>query len=149
MPRKPIPPTWILVADAARARQFRIERPRGPLIEEADFVHPEERLPERELGTDDPGRVRAPGGQRHALGRDEAKRVHEAERFAAELAKHLRAGREQGRFRRLYLVAAPHFLGALRREIDEHTAELIVASFDKDLVGLDAADIRRHLPERL
>lgn len=72
-------PTWILVADAARARLFRIERPRGPLIEEADFVHPGERLPEHELGGDDPGRVRGPGGCQHAPGPDEGKRVHEAE----------------------------------------------------------------------
>lgn len=142
-------PTWILVADGARARLFRVERPRGPLIEEADFVHPEERLPERELGSDDPGRAAGPGGRRQALGPDEGRRQHEAQRFAAELAHHLRAGREQGRFRRLYLAAAPHFLGALRRALDEHTAALIVESYDKDLVRHDATDIREHLPYRL
>ncbi|MDZ7749219.1 MAG: host attachment protein [Halofilum sp. (in: g-proteobacteria)] len=142
-------PTWILVADEARARLFRVERPRGPLLEEADFVNPEERLPEHELGADEPGRVRGPGGKQHSYGPDAGMRAHEAERFAGELAKHLRQGREQGRFRRLYLAAAPHFLGALRHALDQHTAALVVDSYDKDLVRHTAEDIRGHLPYRL
>jgi protein required for attachment to host cells len=142
-------PTWILVADAARARLFRVERPRGPLIEEADFVHPEDRLPEHELGSDDPGRVKGPGGMQHSLGPDEGLKEKEAGRFAHDLAHHLRAGREQGRFRRLYVVAPPHFLGVLRQHVDEHTLALVIESFDKDLVRHGAEDIRKHLPERL
>ncbi|MEF8833943.1 MAG: host attachment protein [Halofilum sp. (in: g-proteobacteria)] len=141
--------TWILVADAARARQFRVERPRGPLIEEAGLVHPEERLPERELATDDPGRARGPGGQQHALGRRDVKRETEAARFAGEVADFLREAREADRFRRLYLAASPHFLGALRQEIDAETAARIVNTWDKDLVGKRADEIRKHLPERL
>jgi len=54
--------TWVLVADGARARVFSVDRARGPLNEEADFVHPEKRLPERELVTDNPGCSRGPGG---------------------------------------------------------------------------------------
>lgn len=141
--------TWVLVADAARARQFRVERPRGPLIEEAGLVHPEERLPERELVTDDPGRARGPGGHRHSLGREYTKRETEAARFADEIADFLREAREADRFRRLYLAASPHFLGALRRELDADTAARIVATWDKDLVGMRADEIRKHLPERL
>lgn len=141
--------TWILVADAARARQFRVERPRGPLIEEADLVHPEERLSERELGADDPGRVRGPGGRQHALGAEDGKHEHEAARFAAEVADFLRKAREADRFRRLYLAASPHFLGALRHELDADTAARIVETWDKDFVGMRADEIRKHLPERL
>jgi len=142
-------PTWILVADAARARLFRIDRPRGPLEEEADFVNPAERLPEHELGADEPGRVRGPGGKQHAYGRDEGMRMQEERRFAQDLIKQLRAGREQGKFRRLYLVAPPQMLGILRDMLDEHTSALVVESFDKDLVRHTAEDIRGHLPERL
>lgn len=141
--------TWILVADAARARLFCVDRPRGPLEELADFANPAERLPEHELGADDPGRVRGPGGTQHAYGRDEGLRMQEERRFAQDLAKHLRAAREQGRFRRLYLVAAPQMLGILREVLDEHTSALVVASFDKDLVRHAVEDIRGHLPERL
>lgn len=141
--------TWVLVADAARARQFRVERPRGPLIEESDLVHPEERLQERELGSDDPGRVRGPGGRQHALGGEDTKRETEATRFAAEIAAFLREAREADRFRRLYLAASPHFLGALRQALDAGTAERIVETWDKDFVGMRTDEIRRHLPERL
>ena len=141
--------TWIVIADAARARQFRVERPRGPLIEEQDFVHPEERLAESELGSDDPGRVRGPAGHQHTLGSQDVKRTTEEQRFAREVAAALREGRDKGRYRRLYLAASPHFLGALRRELDDATSACIVATRDKDLVGMRADEIRRHLPERL
>lgn len=141
--------TWVLIADAARARQFRVERPRGPLIEEADLVHPEERLSERELGDDDPGRGRGPGGRQHALGGEDGKHEVEAERFAGEVAEFLRKAREADRFRRLYLAASPNFLGALRHELDADTAARIVETWDKDFVGMRADEIRRHLPERL
>jgi protein required for attachment to host cells len=141
--------TWILVADGARARVFRVERPRGPLIEEASYTHPEERLPEHELASDDPGRVRGAGGRQHAFGPDESLHRQEAGRFAAELARRLREGREKDRFRRLYLVAEPRFLGQLRDARDAGTAERVVGEFDKDLAGHDAKAIREHLPERL
>jgi protein required for attachment to host cells len=85
----------------------------------------------------------------HSLGPDEGLKEKEAGRFAHDLAHHLRAGREQGRFRRLYVVAPPHFLGVLRQHVDEHTLALVIESFDKDLVRHGAEDIRKHLPERL
>lgn len=141
--------TWVVVADAARARQFRVERPRGPLIEEQDLVHPEERLAESELGSDEPGRVRGPAGQQHTFGSQDVKRTTEEQRFARELATALREGREQDRYRRLYLAASPHFLGVLRRELDAETSACVVTTWDKDFVGMRADEIRKHLPERL
>ena len=141
--------TWILVADEARARLFRAARRTGPLEEQSDFVNPVERLPEHELGADEPGRVVGGGGRQHSYGRDEGMREHESQRFAAELVEHLRKGREQRQYQRLYLVAAPRFLGILRKALDEQTAALVVDTLDKDIVRKRTDDIRRHLPKRL
>lgn len=142
-------PTWILVADAARARLFTVERPRGPLQEIADFVNPAERLRERDIDTDDRGRVAAPGGGRHAVGDDKSPKAEYARRFADELAQYLKHGRLRDEYRRLYLVADPRFLGELRAALDAPTGRLVVAALDKDISRREPADIRRHLPERL
>lgn len=142
-------PTWILVADAARARLFTVERPRGPLLEQADFVNPVERLREREIASDDRGRVVAPAGGRHAFGDDKSAKDEYARRFAGELAEHLKQGRTRDEYRRLYLVADPRFLGELRAQLDAPTERLVVAAIDKEISRRDPAAIRRHLPERL
>ena len=141
--------TWVLVADEARARLFRADRRIGPLAEDHDFVNPAERLPEHELGADAPGRVVGPGGRQHAFGGDDGMREHESQRFAAELARRLKKGREQGAYERLYLVAPPKFLGALRKALDAQTAALLIDTLDKDIVRKEAGEIREHLPKRL
>ena len=142
-------PTWILVADAARARLFTVERPRGPLQELADFVNPEERLREHDIEADDRGSVAGPGSRRHAFGENKDPKAEHARRFADELAEHLKQARTRDEFRRLYLVADPRFLGELRATLDEQTQRLVVAAIDKEISARDPADIRRHLPERL
>ncbi len=141
--------TWILVADAARARLFTVERPRGPLTELDDFVNPVERLREREIEADDRGRGAAPDGGRHAFGDDKDPKAEYARRFAHELAERLKEGRSQGEFKRLYLVADPRFLGELRGQLDDQTERLVVSTLDKEISRLDAGQIRRYLPERL
>lgn len=141
--------TWILVADAARARLFTVERPRGPLTELNDFVNPMERLHEGEMHSDDRGRISAPGGSRHAFGDDKDPKAEYARRFARELADHLKDRHSQGEFKRLYLVADPKFLGELRDHIDGPTERCVVSAIDKDISRLDPGDIRRHLPDRL
>lgn len=141
--------TWILVADAARARLFTVERPRGPLVELNDFVNPVERLRERELESDDRGRGAAPNGGRHAVGDDKDPKAEYARRFAHELADHLKEHRSQGEFKRLYLVADPRFLGELRAQLDAPTERIVVDTIDKEISRLDPSEMRRHLPDRL
>ncbi len=69
--------------------------------------------------------------------------------FAKELSEKLRSGRTQGKYNKLYIAAAPGFLGLLREKLDSHTSQLVAAEVNKDLTLLDPIDIRRHLPERL
>ncbi len=54
------------------------------------------------------------------------------QRFAAELAERLEAGRVAGTFQRLILVAPPHFLGLLRESLDAPTRAMVHTSLDKD-----------------
>ncbi len=141
--------TWILVADSARARLFTIDRPRGPLAETAAYVNPQDRLRERDLGTDAPGRGSGSNGGRFAVGHEDGHKAHYAEQFARELAQMLEKGRQAGEYVRLYLMAAPNFLGAIRRFLGPHTSGCIIDSYPKDVVRERADVIRGHLPYRL
>ena len=143
-------PTWILVADSARARLFTVERPRGPLAEHADFVNPADRLRDQDLESDAPGRgATRSGGAHYSMGGDTGSKDHYAERFAKELAAVLQRGRTGRQYARLYLMAAPNFLGALRGVMDSPTMACVVGSYAKDVVRERADGIRKHLPYRL
>ena len=49
--------TWVVAADAARARIFESEKRSGASMQEREtWVNPELRLPAQELVTDEPGR---------------------------------------------------------------------------------------------
>ena len=136
-------PTWILVADSARARLFRVDRPRGPLAEHSGYTNPADRLRAQDLETDAPGR-----GGRYPMG-DSGAKAHFADRFARQIVDVLHRGRVAGEFARLYVLAAPSFLGALRHVMDAPTTACVVASYAKDVVREQPDGIRRHLPDRL
>ncbi|HMW41301.1 MAG TPA: host attachment protein [Plasticicumulans sp.] len=136
--------TWILVADASRARLFSVSKSIGPLQEIGSFDHPGARAKTRDLLAD--GQCSGNGsGDRECA----EPRRHEALNFARELSEHLRLSRVQGLFDRLYIAAAPAFLGLLRGRLDSPTAQLVIDEVSKDLTQLAPDAIRRHLPERL
>lgn len=140
---------WVVVADAGRARIFAAQAADGQLREIESLSNPVMHLPERELETDRAGRVAAGGGQHHGYGGPDRVRDTAETRFAAQLRDHLERALLASEFDRLYVIAAPAFLGHLRahrsRALDQHTRVEVAA----DLSKADLADIRAHLPEQL
>lgn len=142
-------PTWILVADSSRAHVFTVDRPRGPLIELSSHDNPDARKHERDLVTDKPGREGDPGGHGRSAFEAPSAKSESAQRFARELARTLAKGHSAGKFKRLYLVAAPHFLGSLREMLDQGTRRCVEQEIAKDVAHESPVKIRKHLPERL
>lgn len=141
---------WVVAANSTTARIFLAETPMGPLHELKTLCHPEARLHERELGTDSPGRAFDSFGEgRHAMEADVRPKKQEAIRFAEELAAELEAGRTQGRYDVLCLMAEPGFLGLLRNKLDGRTSAMVRTEIDKNLAKHSAQEIRQALPERL
>ena len=141
---------WILAADRARARIFTVESSRGPLLETEDLVHPEARLRAQGLTSDAPGRTYDGGRQGgHSVGHEDDPERVEAQRFAKEVCDALASARKAGRFEKLYVVAAPTFLGLLRECLDSATRRLVAKELDKNLAAHAPEEIRAHLPERL
>lgn len=141
---------WIVVANRGVARLFQARQPTGPLEEMEAFIHPEARLHDQDLVTDRPGRgYDRMGGGSHPESPDTSLAEQEANNFALELSRFLLKGRAEGRFDSLVLIAAPGFLGSLRERLDSPTRHRLMLQMAKNLVHLDAAAVRRYLPERL
>ena len=142
-------PTWILVADNSRARIFTADKAAGPLHEVRTLTSPEARLHEGDLVTDRAGQDRNPGVAGHGLSGERPHKHDIADRFAAQVCEELETARNQGQFRKLYVVAAPAFLGMLRHHQSPALRQLIVAEIDKGLATQDPAAIRKALPDFL
>jgi protein required for attachment to host cells len=141
--------TWVVVADSGSARIFTADSPTGSLKEFEDFDHPEARVRERMLVSDRPGRLTGPGGRQQGTDRREGPQKHEAMSFAHLLADRMSKARAAGSLDHIVLVAAPEFLGMLRKALDDETRSKVEREFSLDLVGMKPAEIRAHLPEDL
>lgn len=141
---------WVLVADSAVGRIFRAPTSSGNLEEFESLTHSASRLHGRELGSDRPGRTYdRVGGGRHATEPRTDPTEVESARFAEQLASRLNAARAGGEFQRLMLVAAPHFLGMLRKNLDPATRASVTLELDQDLTRFSPDEIRKHLPDHL
>lgn len=140
--------TWILVADAAKARLFELHRKGDNPVEIACYTCPDGRSPGRH-----PTHGRLPRVQegnspiRHAIEPKTSLRDKHAQQFADTLGAIVRQGRQEGRYGRLILVAPPRFLGALRESLDEQTAACVVGEVRHELLALSPAELRTHLPD--
>jgi protein required for attachment to host cells len=142
--------TWILVADEARARVFEAERGDAVLVEVADFIHdagrhhPQERFADRLPRAHD-----SMGSARHAIEPHTDAEMIEAQRFARRLGDVLEVARNEQRYARLIVLAAPRFLGTLRETLGAQVAKLVVAEVDKDLTHETAVQLYARVREQL
>ncbi|MCW8881027.1 MAG: host attachment protein [Sedimenticola sp.] len=140
---------WVVVADTSRARIFSAENAFSPLVEIQTLDHPEARLHPGDLVSDKSGRDRSTGARSHDIGHlDEAKH-DEAVRFASEVCAALESGRANGHFNKLHVIAAPSFLGLLRKQQPQPLQKLVATEISKNLTTQDIKTIRKNLPNRL
>lgn len=143
------PPTWVLVADAARARIFEWTAPSTPLSEIADPANPEGRLKSSALDSDRPGIAADAQGHRSGHPMQATRTAHEksAEAFADQIATTLTDALTAKEYERLVVFAAPEFLGLLRAKLSEPVASVVVESSALDLVRESAESIQSRLPK--
>jgi protein required for attachment to host cells len=135
--------TWVLVANASEAHLYATERLGKDMTILKDFSHPEGRAKAGTLTSDRPHGRGPHSGTRGDDTTDP--KDFEEDRFARQLADELDKGRLEKAYRRLALVAAPHFHGLLNMHLNDHTRALVKYSINKDLTDCDT----RELPERL
>lgn len=138
--------TYIVVADAARARVF--TRDALKLEERENLVHGEGRLHEGDLVTGETGAVdeSSSSGRRASRG-DSVALDHEAEIFAKQVVETLYQARVGNHMEKLILVAAPRFLGVLRDKLDAPTHKLVIHTLDKDLTKASLETIQEAVSD--
>jgi protein required for attachment to host cells len=141
----------IVVASHEAARIFETEAGAcGTLVENQDLLNPSARRQGRELESDRAGRYSAEAGSSvHGLEREHGAKEEALARYVRSVAGIVDAAHQAGRCDRIYLVADPHVLGALRRDLDAATLVAVAGEVPKNLVKHTVAEIRQHLPERL
>ena len=139
--------TWIIVADENRSRIFNAPNRTDEMIELETLVHPKSRVPEKDLAKRDDGTFQTQSGkEHHGLNESGKLKDHQARYFAKEIAHKLEKARQAAQFHQIILIAAPKFLGKLRKELSPPLAKLVAWELGKDLSKHDLKDIRKHLP---
>lgn len=138
--------TYIVVADAARARVF--TRDALKLEEKESLVHAEGRLHEGDLVTGTTGGVdESTSHTRRASRGDSVALDHESEIFAKQVAERIYKARVDNSMDKLILVAPPRFLGVLRDKLDGPSSKLIIHTLDKDLSKSSLSDIQEAVSD--
>ena len=139
--------TWILTANASRARVFEVGEHGDTPAEVADFANPGGRAHERDLTSDAAGRYYARGErqQGHAASPHESAGQHETDRFAESLRDYLAHAHAEHRFGQLWIAAAPAFLGLMRLKMPESLRRAVELEIPKDYTTEQARDLFRDL----
>ena len=141
----------IIAADSSRARIFTTDSPHSPLDEIETMAHPEGRMHEQDMVSDLPGKDsgQGDGAGGHAYQDETDPKQQEVIDFAKRTADYLDDMRKANKLDQLLIVAAPAFLGELRKQMSEQTNECVVFELAKNLTQHSVEDIRNHLPKFL
>ncbi|MFO1171140.1 MAG: host attachment protein [Hyphomicrobiaceae bacterium] len=138
--------TWILIADAARARVLLYRGPEHKLKSVEGLTMEADHKRASELGADKPGRsFESVGATRHAVSPHSDPERLEDRRFAIAIMARLDKHASQAEFEHLVVVAPPVMLGELRHALTPHLSTLLTATLDKDLTKIPEAKLAGHL----
>jgi protein required for attachment to host cells len=138
---------WVLVCDAAKARIFEI-RQEDPAWHVVDVVlHEGSRRKASELVGGRSGSRSSEGRSVHhnALAPASSPKEVEKDGFAHTLATTLDQAMRSARFGKWVLVAPPHFLGLMRKELTSELEKHLLTTVDKDFNDLDVHELSGRL----
>jgi protein required for attachment to host cells len=138
--------TWVLIADAARARIFENTGKGTGLTIVQDMTLDAELLPSHELGTDRPGRsFDSVGSGRHAMESPSDLHREQKRQFARRIAEAIAERQARRSFDRLVLVAPPVTMGDLRAALPDKVKSVVAAEVVADLTNTPMSELPAHL----
>jgi protein required for attachment to host cells len=141
--------TFILVADAHRARCFERESANRPLVEQADFVLPNATHPKSGGRGDLTGDVgKGHGRTGHAGTQFEPKielRDKERGKFARELANYLNTSAEEHQYQNLILIGTGPILGDIKPLLNTTASRALSRTVSKDLTHYTGLELQEHV----
>ncbi|HSX52235.1 MAG TPA: host attachment protein [Cellvibrio sp.] len=142
--------SWIVTANSGCASVYLQKSPSAPLEPLTQMRNAEASSVTSETESDKLGQ-HAASNSRHGVGAptqpsgyepNQTPAQHHAEVFARRLVDFLKKGYNANSFEKLYLFAAPEFLGVLRHLLDSNLNSLIVLQVDKDYTKVTTAQLR-------
>jgi protein required for attachment to host cells len=146
-----MPNKWIVIADDSRARIFQIKNNLDELIEVEDFLNTAGRAENREIDRDARGRFYGRGTRKQGHTAEPVVNAveHRSELFSREITHRLEQGCYHHQFDNLIIVAAPHFLGSLRKHLPKQIGRLVTHELPHDISALSLPQIRKYLKSHL
>lgn len=142
------PLSWVLVANASRARSFVRDADNNAMRELRSFVHPESRQSGPAAGAEHAGRVfKGAASTQFVPHTDPRDKEHDA--FAGELAAYLEESALAHLYSRLEIIAGKAFLGALRAHLGPAARRLLSVSVPLDLTLDQGAELERKVAQAL
>lgn len=146
--------TWIVSANASRARFFSQEQLSGQLEEVSNMVN--DAVRERMLDATETDKLgpTAGTGSTHGSGGATPNKLyqpavtpdeHMAELFARDIADFLKKAYHEGRFQQLSLVVSPEFLGMLRKLLAPELESVVKLELNKDYTQFSPAQLREQV----
>ena len=142
--------TWIVVADAARARTYSTIRGSKAIseVQGGSFDNAALHSHARDSGADRPGRtVDSAGSARHAEEPRSDPHRKEKVSFVRLIAEQLEHRHQE--FDNLVFIAPPQILGEMRKAIGAQTVKRLVKEVDKDLTKIPRAELPARLADFL
>jgi protein required for attachment to host cells len=145
--RWPMNTVWVLVCDSAKARFFEVGGPDSSWQLVSEVSHEESRSKASDLVSDHSGTRSSEGRSVHhnALAPASSPKEVEHARFAHSLGQTLDQAMRSARFRRWVLVAPPHFLGLMKRELTPELQRHLLATVDREMTQVDARGLAHAL----
>jgi protein required for attachment to host cells len=142
--------TWVLIADAARARVFETRGKGTGLTAVEDLALDAALAPSREIGSDRPGRsFDSVGTGRHAMESPSDPHREQKRQFARRIAEAIEARQAARSFDRLVVVAPPVTMGDLRAVLSDKVKAAVTAEVVANLTKTPASELPAHLAEHV
>ena len=147
---------WVAVADEAITRFLQWPEVGDELESVEELTDADAHAEGAELRRDAEGRRAGSGTSPNTHGQlrssasvtssaGEAAQHQHAELFAKRVAEHLSEALQKKRFDELQIIAAPRFLGLLRKALSPQVAAVVTIELNKDLVHMENRDISQRL----
>jgi len=140
--------TWIVLVDGQHARAYKNEGPGRGIMALDDFERYRNGLPDRELGSDQPGRMSSVyGAGTDSFAPKTSLHEREEERFILAIAHLLDQALSAGQFDRLIMIAPPKALGFLRKTLSQNVQKHMTHALAKDLIKASPETLKMQLSD--
>lgn len=137
---------WIVAANTNHCSIYTYQKNGLDLVKEMD--HPENKMANRDLVTDKPGRYQSGTNQGAYTSATEPDDVN-VEKFAREIATELDNAKNQNKYNELIVVMPAQMEGLVSKHLNKNVKELIALTLHKNMMHLNDNELLNYVKESM